>query len=84
MECFNGNECQCQYKRKLSSLFTVNIMVQKAMVFLFMLIGWSQTFPYHNVPTENNVMKDADKIERERRDVMSSVSASYICTADSL
>ncbi len=59
-------------------------MVQKAMVFLFMLIGWSQTFPYHNVPTENNVMKDADKIERERRAVMSSVSASYICTADSL
>lgn len=47
-------------------------MVQKAMVFLFMLIGRSQTFPYHNVPTENNVMKDADKIERERRDVMSS------------
>lgn len=72
MECFNGNECQCQYKRKLSSLFTVNIMVQKAMVFLFMLIGWSHTFPYHNVPTENNVMKDADKIERERRAVMSS------------
>lgn len=65
-------------------LFTVNIMVQKTMVFLCMLIGWSQTYPYHNVPTENNVMKDADKIERERRAVMSSVSVSYICTADSL
>lgn len=45
-------------------------MVQKTMVFLFMLIGGSQTFPYHNVPTEDKVMKDADKMERERRDVM--------------
>lgn len=54
-------------------------MVQKAMVFLFMLIGWSQTFPYHNVPTEDRVMKDADKIERERRDVMQSVSATCVC-----
>lgn len=49
-----------------------------------MLAGWSQAFPYHNVATEDAVMKEAVKLERERRDVILNVSASYIFTAYSL
>ncbi|KAK2890982.1 hypothetical protein Q8A67_013625 [Cirrhinus molitorella] len=55
-----------------SGVFTsnkTNRMVQKMLVFLCMLTGWSQAFPYHNVATEE-VMKDTDKLERERRDVI--------------
>lgn len=40
----------------------------KSLVFLLMLIGWSQAFPRHDAISENEVMKD---VARERRAVVS-------------
>ncbi|KAK7141145.1 hypothetical protein R3I93_015333 [Phoxinus phoxinus] len=38
------------------------VQIAKSLVFLCMLIGWSQAFPYHDVTTEDKAMKDVDKV----------------------
>lgn len=45
------------------------VQITKTIVFLCMLIGWSQTFPQRDVVSENEAMKDADMVKRERQDV---------------
>ncbi|XDV37478.1 hypothetical protein PO909_007074 [Leuciscus waleckii] len=39
------------------------VQIAKSLVFLCMLIGWSQAFPY-DVTTEDKAMKDVDKVEK--------------------
>lgn len=53
------------------------VQIAKSPVFLCMLIGWSQAFPYYDVTTEDKAMKDVDKVEKERKDAILSVSASF-------
>lgn len=52
------------------------VHIAKKLVFLCMLIGCSQAFPYHDVTTEDKVMKHFE-VERERQDAIQSVSASF-------
>nr|XP_017214659.1 uncharacterized protein si:ch211-113d11.6 [Danio rerio] len=37
--------------------------------FLCVLIGWSKAFPQRDVISEDKAMKDAERLDRERRDV---------------
>jgi len=68
----------------LKSLQLIRMVpIGKSLVFLCMLIRWSQAFPYHNVTTEDKTMKDVDMVEKERQDAILRVSASFphfVCT----
>ncbi|XP_048032975.1 uncharacterized protein si:ch211-113d11.6 [Megalobrama amblycephala] len=49
------------------------VHIAKKLVFLCMLIGCSQAFPYHDVTTEDKAIKMFE-VERERQDAMQSVT----------
>ncbi|KAK7141146.1 hypothetical protein R3I93_015334 [Phoxinus phoxinus] len=50
------------------------VQIAKTLIFLCMLIGWSQSFPHRDVISENEAMKDADRVEGERRDAILNVT----------
>ncbi|XP_039504702.1 uncharacterized protein LOC120460806 [Pimephales promelas] len=61
---------------EVSSFITLISMVQiaKTLIFLCMLIGWSQAFPHRDVTSENEAMKDADRVDGEQRDAILNVT----------
>jgi len=55
------------------------VQIAKTLIFLCMLIGWSQAFPHRDVTSENQAMKDADRVDGEQRDAILNVSTFVCC-----
>ncbi|XDV37477.1 hypothetical protein PO909_007073 [Leuciscus waleckii] len=50
------------------------VQIAKTLIFLCMLIGWSQAFPHRDVISEDEAMKDAERVEGETRDAILNVT----------